>query len=100
MTQSTGGNDYLLINRLQVTFIGGARVRTETIFIVSDNSTEEREEFTLALESFTLIHVGNGSAVEVSEQEQPRLTLQPSRAVISILDDGKSVVMICKTIKC
>ena len=64
---------------------------TETISIVSDNSTEEREEFTVALESFTLIHSGNGSAVEVSEQEQARLMLRPPRAVITILDDdGKS----------
>ena len=90
-----------MIDRSQVTFTGGARVSTETISIVSDNSTEEREEFIVALESFTLIHSGNGSALEVSEQEQPRLILRPSTAMITILDDdGKSAAMIFKTIKC
>ena len=83
------------INRSQATFTVGARVSTETISIVSDNSTEEREEFTVALESFNLIHLGNGSVVEVSEQEQSRLMLRPPRAVITILDDdGKSSVYI------
>ena len=91
ITRSTGGIDYLPINHSQVTFTGGARVSTESISIISDTSTEEREEFTLALESFNLIHPGNGSALEISEQEQSRLMLRPSTAAIIILDDdGKS----------
>ena len=63
-----------------------------TISIISDDLTEEREEFTVALESVILTHMVNGSALEMSDQQ--RLILQPARANITILDDdGESVII-------
>lgn len=85
--QSTEGRDFASIMPSQVTFSAGNRVSSETISIISDNATEGSEKFAVTLESVTLILSGNGSALEISNQECTRLVLQPARANITIMDD-------------
>ena len=84
----TDGRDFSAIASSQTNFTAGNQVRSLSIPIISTNSTESSEEFTITLDEVILIYTNNGTAVDLSEQERARLILNPRIANITILDDN------------
>ena len=85
---ATEGTDFAAIPSPEVTFTAGNRIKQLTISIMSSNSTERREAFTVTLDEVTLTHASNKMPLNLSDQEQARLILNPRIASITILDDN------------
>ena len=81
----TEGTDFAAIASSQVPFAIGNSL---AIPIISSNSTESSEEFSVTLDEVVLIHTNNGTRVDLSDQERTRLILNPKRANVTIIDDS------------
>ena len=71
----------------QVTFTGdSSRVNRQIVPIISRNTTEFPEYFTVSLDEVALLTSNNYSSLHLSDQERARLVLNPSVANITIVD--------------
>ena len=85
---TTEGTDFAVSVVSQVTFTGGNRVKSQIITIISGNSTEESEEFTVTLDKVILTNSVNGNTPNLTDQERVRLVLDSRVAKITILDNS------------
>ena len=85
---ATEGTDFAALASLEVMFTAVNRVQRLAIPIISTNSTEGSEEFTVNLDEVILIHTNNRTTVNLSEEEGARLILNPRVTDIIILDDN------------
>ena len=72
----------------EITFTAVNQVKQLSIPIISTNSTESSEEFTVTLDKVMLVHSNTRITVNVSDQESARLILNPRIANVTILDDN------------
>ena len=71
----------------QVTFTGdSSRVNRQIVPIISRNTTEFPEYFTVSLDEVSLLISNNYSSLHLSDQERTRLVLNPSVANITVVD--------------
>lgn len=87
---NTEGVDFTAIMSSQVTFTIGNQVESLVIPILSSNSTEINEEFTITLDEVILIHT-NDSTLNISDCGTARLGLNPRVATITIVDDNGKI---------
>ena len=85
---TTEGTDFVAIASMEVTFTTGNRIKSLATPVISTNSTESSEEFTVTLDEVILIHTNSRTTQNLSEEESARLILNPRVADIIILDDN------------
>ena len=76
---TTEGDDFGAIDSSKVTFIVGNHVSSLIIPIISSNSTENSEEFTVTLDKVNLLN--RSIMLNLSEDERARIILNPGTAV-------------------
>ena len=86
-SDSGGETDYVSVVYQSISFTSADRNHDVTVQITSDNFTEFNENFTAVLTSVFLSRTTGGVAIELTDQERPRLVRDPDTATVNILDD-------------
>ena len=85
------GTDFAAITSSEITFTAGNQIKRLAIPIISSNSTESSEGFTVSLDEVFLIHANNKTLLNLSGQELAHLILNPRIANVTILDDNSEL---------